>query len=369
MTLMKSSANYLIRGTLLALGLCAIGPVHAQANSGPVTVRVDRPLRPLERPLTDDGTAEPFLKPPVEYSGKTEKTVTATKLNKATPLRRLSIEPTVGSRLTFKSVPGGVVFGMAARFTDALSNDEWRGSRVEQLESGWQLRSRTGLTLLLPEDSASFMGAALAFSTSRDAGDWLVDIAGDGSIHLSYPLENTEAGMVLARADLAPQLCLPIFAGGKSLIVDRDVRLRADGERLRFEADLEVRFYRPERNPGGEELAGRVGTVALDASHSPATGKLQLSAPEGPQVQRMASYLKRASELAGWIGFFRWANSAEVEGLDEFANVARKQAHPVLTPRKIDRAETATWVTGGAIRPPAVIPDWMKDHRERVLED
>ena len=175
--------------------------------------------------------------------------------------------------------------------------------------------------------------------------------------------------MVVARADLAPQFCLPIFAGGKSLIVDRDVRFRVDGDRLRFEADLEVRFYRPERNPGGEELAGRVGTVPLHSSLNREAGELRLSAPEGAQYERMASYLERASELAGWIGFFRWANAAEVEGLDEFARVALEQALPVLTPRKVDRAETAAWVSGGAVRPPAVIPDWMKEHRERVLGD
>jgi len=369
MALMSTSISVASRVALVALGLCCSSSVFAQSSSAPVTVRVERPLRPLPRPLTDDGSAKPFLQPPVEYGKLAKNELGEVGAAETTTLLRSSVDPTAGSRMTFESVPGGVVFGLSARFSDPQVEREWRGSRLERGDAGWTLRSSNGRFLVLPTETASFVSAAYAFASNREAGDWLVDIAAGGEIHLSYPLKDSDAGMVVARADLAPQLCMPIYAGGKSLIVDRDVRMSVAGERLAFEADLEVRFYRPERNPGGEELAGRVGTVPLRCEVNPETGVASLIAPEGPRLELMASYLERLSGLAGWVGFFRWARASEVEGLAEFASDLAARARPVATPVKIDRGEAAAWVSGGAIRTPAEIPDWMREHRKRLLAD
>ncbi len=362
---MKPSAIWKKSAVVALLALSSSSPMLAQSNARPVTIRTERLVQSESETLG----GKPFLQPPVNYRSKANEVLAAEPVSSNAPMLRSTVEPSVNPRMKFESVPGGIVLGLDARVLSDRAPETWTGSHVVETERGWCLQLQNGTELLLPTERASVISAALVFARSADVGDWLVDIDGAGSIHLAYPMKNTLAGMIAARADLAPQFCRPIFAGGKSLIVDRDVRVRVEGERINFEADLEVRFYRPERNPGGEELAERVGTIPLTCSVEPMTGALSLTAPDGPRLAELAGYLERLSALAGWIGFFRWADGVDVQGLDEFQAALAAEAAPVLTPLRVDRTQTAAWVSGRAVQTPAVIPDWMQEHRERALKD
>jgi hypothetical protein len=283
------------------------------------------------------------------------------------PVLRGQLEPAMANQLTFSKVPGGVVFGMPARFEGDTAGETWTGAAFERGADGWMLRDAAGRALALPREDPSFLSAALAFARDGVHGDWLADLGVGGEVHLAPALVDTTAGMAAVRADLVPLFHLRVPVGAKSIIVDRDVRVLVDGSRLRLEADLEVRFYRPQRTPGGPDLADRVGTIPLACVAGESDGRPDLFGPEGPEIALMAGRLERAAALAGWIGFFRSALAAEVEGLDALGRDLAQSAGSttVRTPRRIDRADLAAWVSGAMVRPPGEVPDWMREYAER----
>ncbi|MFT5284386.1 MAG: hypothetical protein ACI8TQ_000542 [Planctomycetota bacterium] len=345
---MKFNSRHLLNGTLTIALLCFASRADAQSQSGV-------------------SGAKPLIPPPIVTTKSPIKMVTPGLPLSPSPVLRTNLNTTIENPLTFTKVPGGIVFGLLARFANDELEQRWSDASFQRGASGWTLQSKDGSVLRLPEDESSFIAGALAFARNQAAGDWLVDIGAEGAVSLATSIQNTQAGIVAVRADLVPQFFMPIFAGGKSLIVDRDVRLSIRTDQLRFDADLELRLYRPGRNPGGEELADRVGMIPLLRTGAGTNKRPVLSSPEGASMKSIASHLDRLSALAGWIGFFRWANAAKVTGLDALEQELRLSSVSVQTPLTIAREDRVAWVTGSTALPPSEVPAWMREHRERVL--
>jgi hypothetical protein len=281
-------------------------------------------------------------------------------------VRRESLDPAGEAELAFEDVPGGIVFGRVAR-----PAEDWAGASLRRdAGGGLVLVTDGGAEVALPAAEPSLVSAALAFANVGASGEWLIDIGAAGEVRLARELVDTAAGLVAVRADLLPHFFLPIAVDNKSVIVDRDVRFRRapDGASVLFEADLELRYYRPEVRPGEDLGADRVGTIPLDCRTDPATGRPRVSAPEGRGLALIAERLPDAAQLAGWIGFFRWAIENRLDGLDAVRReLAPERVAPVRTPRRITERDRAAWVNGSGAEPPAEIPEWMREHRERVL--
>ena len=81
----------------------------------------------------------------------------------------------------------------------------------------------------------------------------------------------------------------------------------------------------------------------------------------------IAERLSEAAQLAGWIGFFRWAIETELDGVEDVRGSLARDGVTVRTPRRIAYQERAAWISGAGAKPPAEIPDWMREHRAREL--
>lgn len=348
---MKLFVRSAVRTALIPALLCCASLASAQSSSGSTGAEYPEPLTPVPVVMPDGATDL------IAYAGPPA----------PLPVLRANLETAPTKPLGFKKVPGGIVFGLTGHFTTQELATQFLCSRLQRTGDGWSLVSIDGAALELPTDDASLVGAALDFARSKEIGDWLVDISGSGAVSLSVPLRNTQAGIVATRADLVPQFYMPIFAGGKSLIVDQDVRLKTKDSQLFFEADLEVRFFRPGRDGSNTEIAERVGTVPLHSINDPSQTNPVLIVSSGAGLQKIAADLDHLSTLAGWIGFFRWANTFGVKGLDELREELRQTATPVRTPVRINPEDRVAWITGKNATPPAEIPQWLREHREREL--
>jgi hypothetical protein len=338
---------------LLASALLATAPL-AQVETPQPDER--RPPEPL--PVVTGTKAELFV--PRELDG-----IIAAKSVPA-GIRRESLDPVGEAELAFEAVPGGIVFGRVA-----TSANDWSGARLAyDAARGLFVTTGSGVDVALPPAEPSLLAAVLAFTSKDASGEWLVDIGADGEVRLAPELTDSAAGLVAVRADLLPQFYLPMAVGSKSVIVDRDVRFALDpsGTSVRFEADLEIRFYRPEFRPGDEDVAERVGTIALDCSA--ADGRPRLSAPEGRGLSLIAERLPDAAQLAGWVGFFRWAAANELDGLDAVrVALAADESPRVRTPRRILERDRPSWIFGAGAAPPGEVAEWMNEHRERKLRE
>jgi hypothetical protein len=328
-------------------GLALLAPCAALSAQELIDAREPLATAPLRPP-----TAWIELGPP-SHAGAEELGLLASserlELGAAPPpapstVNRAALEEPRGSAAapTFDELPGGIVFGLAARPDPALA-----GARLEL--QGDRLALRSGERLfLLPPASPALLRASLAFAASSRPGDVVVDLPRGGAVLLAPELEDTEAGAVLLRCDRAPHARAAGFAGTKSVIVDRDVRLSADPATglARIAADLEVRFYRVERRWVGPEQAELAGQRAI---------------PAGDARDELARDLAPAAELAGWIGFFRHALATDPEGVYAVAQAlsqAPAEVHP--TPRTLPPA-----VSDG-FRTPSPVADWMRAYRARA---
>jgi hypothetical protein len=275
--------------------------------------------------------------------------------------------------LAFGEVPGGIVLGLAAR--PATGTLEARSLRAAE-GGALSLELADGRRLALPEAEPSLVLACLRFAT-EGAGHWLIDLGAGGEVLLARELVDTRAGIVAVRSDLGPLYFMPSGVGVKSTLVDRDVRLvagAADGAAasLRFETDLELRFYRPSRRDG-ETTAGLGGDAervltAVFRHAGPADVEHRLAAP--PELERpgrlLAGHLGELADLAGWVAFFRWAAANEVAGLPELrAGLESLPADRVSTPRRLREEDRTAWIRGTGVAPDAGIPDWMREHARK----
>ncbi len=288
-------------------------------------------------------------------------------------MTRSRLEAPNEADLSFAEVPGGIVLGLPAR---PLFGDRRAVALVER-DGELALALEDGGNLALPRVSSAILHSSLRFA-AEGTGHWVVDVDAGGSVLLAREFVDTEAGLVAVRADISPLFFLPAGVGVKSNLVDRDVRiaLAPDGASARFEADLELRFYRPQRGIGAldtdEDGAARISAYPLVQTGIDANGRPLLVAPPetGERGRLLVGNLSDLAELAGWIGFFRWAAAAELDGLERVrASLAASPTARVSTPRRIEESDRASWVRGAGSAPPSDIPDWMREHAERVSRE
>lgn len=215
------------------------------------------------------------------------------------PVAREQLDGSGEELLRYHGVPGGIVLGLAARGTSELA-----GARIEgSVESGLALRLADGRSVRCPELSPDALRTCLAFAGQRQ--DALVDLT---RVHGAAPrlapaYEGSSLAPLLVRMDCTPHRVLPGTRGWKSLIVDRAVRCEVRGEELVLSADLEVRFY---DDGGGSGWARRVSTV-----DSPAADFV------GPRSAfDLAHELAPLAEIAGWLGFLRFAEEMDPSGIE-----------------------------------------------------
>jgi hypothetical protein len=257
------------------------------------------------------------------------------------------------------------VLGRTPATPDALAG----GALSIRVDAGrLSLADATGHRWRLPAAAPSLVTGALAFASRDSAAEWLVDIEADGSVHLAPELKDTAAGLAALRADLVPGAITPSLRTTKTVLVDRAVRLRLDGAELRLEADVELRAYEPSTWEGSEVGAVRRRTVPF-ASHVGPDGTPSLRGPAGEGNEAMATHLGELSSLAGWIGFFRWARAAGVEGLDDLPAALPREPDAPRTPTHVSDKERADWILRGHARSPGEVPDWMRRFRANEGSD
>jgi hypothetical protein len=253
----------------------------------------------------------------------------------------LDAPATAAEAPAFDALPGGIVFGRAARPSPELA-----GARL--VLQGERLALQTGERLfLLPAAAPAHLSVCLDFARRARPSDVAVDIQWNGTVLLAPELLDTEVGALLIAADRSPH-ALAGHPHSKSVIVDRDVRVTADpatGKAL-LAADLEVRFYRQGSAWLGPDAADCVGMRAV---------------PAGDASDALARDLAAGAELAAWIGFFRHALATDPEGVNAVAQAlaAGPAAAPCPTPRNVPLRER------DAFREPSPVPDWMRAYRAR----
>lgn len=232
----------------------------------------------------------------------------------------LLVEPPAVTRATldgageelqrFHGLPGGIVLGLEASVGAELAA-ACAGARLEGTPgSGLALRLADGRRLALPGIAAEELGALLEFRAG--GSDALVDLHGPWvEPRLAPALAHGPLADELVRLDRVPHTLRPETRAWKTLIVDRAVRVEASGNALRLAADLEVRLYAPEDARAGWAVRGG----ALEAAGAGFVGP-RTEADLGTELAPLA-------ELAGWLGFLRWAERLDPRGMVELRAAAR----------------------------------------------
>ena len=284
--------------------------------------------------------------------------------SEAVDLRALALpEPLAPTRSAFDGagaaslavddIPGGIVFGRTAR---SLSSEAWSGIHLDAA-GRVHLVSAGGADFVLPPTPLSIVVPCSEFALQHAADDTLIDMVGY-DIRLAPELVDTHAGAIALRADVAPHAHMPGLECYRSVILDGDIRLRADAPQgaVAFEVDLEVHMY-GHAGPRGHAL--RALAVKL------VDGRLQVSVNPG-----LEAALREVADLAGWIGFFRWARQQDLPGLADVATRLRElRPAPVPTPRTCNRSAGPPPAQSGFASAREALPDWMRVHREKVLTE
>lgn len=233
--------------------------------------------------------------------------------DEASPVARESLDAETEGSVPFGVAPGGIVLGLAA--TPAASDAElWQGARLRFEEPATlSLVAGDGSAYVLPALDRASLASFLAF-LADGRSDTLIDIYGE-NLQLAPAFAGSALARRLERADRAPRLCIPGVGERKSLIVDSALSFQVPPgtSRIAFVADLEIRFY------------GKQDSWLLkDALHCTATwpfhaeGNRVQSLRELPAKTRLdvlESPLRDVARIAGWLGFLRWAEQVDPQGL------------------------------------------------------
>jgi hypothetical protein len=277
------------------------------------------PIGPIEVPTSTPGISYAgFAYPSLAVLGPAASTPATAPVNPFAVAEAVSADASVrrdgldsnAKSLDFDAIPGGVVFGLAARPDRYVA-----GARI--LFAAHRLAIVVGEeTFLLPDASPTLMRSCLAFATRRRPDDVLVNIFPDASVGLAEEFLDTRAGAALIRCDQVPHAAFREYRSGKSLLVDRDVRLRFfDSGLAEPEADLEVRLYRPGGDVFGSTRAQRDDGFAVRGS-------------------ALEDDLADPTRVAAWIGVFRWALDADPDGVAAVRTALEREPREVVpTPR------------------------------------
>jgi len=213
------------------------------------------------------------------------------------PITRETLDGEGETLHRFEGIPGGIVLGLRA-----ATPAELRGARLERDGSG-------ALGLRLDAGSGGGFVRAPSFSPERlrlcarfvrGHLDGLVDL-GSGPPRIAPAFAGTELAELLVRMDQLPHRLAPETREWKTLIVDRSTGVELRGDELVFPADLEVRCYGDGDGTGWARRALRI-----EASGAEFVGP-RLAHDLGRELSPLA-------ELAGWLGFLRWVESADPAG-------------------------------------------------------
>jgi len=217
------------------------------------------------------------------------------------PISREFLDGSAEELVRFHGLPGGIVLGRVARPVAELAS-ELDGARIERTpEGGLALRLADGTVLRGPAIPLDTLRACLEFLAG--GSDALVDLQGAyDPPKLAPAFAGSAVAPLLVRMDGVPHATLPMTRAWKSVIVDREVRVRRAGDELVLAADLEVRFY---DDPDGSGRARRVGTIDVLG--------VDFVGPRPADDWSVA--LAPLAELAGWLGFLSWAARTDAVGV------------------------------------------------------
>jgi hypothetical protein len=221
---------------------------------------------------------------------------------------RLAVEPPPITRDTltdegdsmhrYAGLPGGIVLGLTAQVPAELA-----GARLVRDENGvlgLRLDARSGGRFVrAPNLAPEWVRACARFV--RGHLDGLFDLGYEGSSRPAPAFAGGEFTALLKRMDEVPHRVAPETRVWKTLILDRATRVELAGDQLAFGADLEVRCY---TDAGGTGWARRARVI--DASGADFIGPRMAGDLSGE--------LAPLTEIAGWLGFLRWAEHADPQG-------------------------------------------------------
>jgi hypothetical protein len=228
------------------------------------------------------------------------------------PVARETLEGSAETLQRYDGLPGGIVLGLEARPQGELAAAS-DGARIRgSVADGLELLLADGRVLRAPRIAPERLVACIAFAGARD--DALVDLhlGANGEPRVAAAFAGSALQDELVALDRVPHRELPETTAWKSLIVDREVRMDAREGALALDADLEVRFYLD-----GRGWARRLLTVGVAGASW-----------VGPRLERdLGDELAPLAELAGWIGFLRWAERVDPEGSARLRSEAAAAAY------------------------------------------
>jgi hypothetical protein len=218
------------------------------------------------------------------------------------PIARETLDGDGAGLHRYHGLPGGIVLGLSACVPAELEGA--RIARDERGVLGLRLDERFGGGFVkVPALEPDRLRACACFV--RERLDGLVDLtAGYGMApRLAPAFANSELGELLVRMDQVPHRLVPETRAWKTLIVDRATRVSLRAGELAFAADLEVRCY---DDRAGTGWARRV--LVIDAPGADFIGPRM--------VWDLCGELVPLAEVAGWLGFLRWAERVDPRGFE-----------------------------------------------------
>ena len=201
-------------------------------------------------------------------------------------------------------VPGGIAFGEKAVLDREGVRLRFDGEQLE-LEAGNGSRWR------MPAEEAATLRASLDFALQahRLESHAAVDMDERGRIRISPALRDTDMGFSLVVADTQPFRHISTLPADKSIIMDNAVKFfQAEGQRMDFITDYEVRYLRADRRKIAQtrvalqyryEDSGRrsayLGEWGTDTRRLPANAPFEALGEDTAEVAR----------LAAWVALFR----------------------------------------------------------------
>ncbi|PCI74670.1 MAG: hypothetical protein COB20_14860 [SAR86 cluster bacterium] len=202
-------------------------------------------------------------------------------------------------------VPGGVALGEVASLGFAPTELVFRDGELALVDE-------EGMNWRLPEIGLEDAKALFDFVARSEVinSDAIVDIDADGKVQISSVLRDTDVGFAIMHADTQPFKFVPNLRVTKSVIIDIGVDWQqvAEGGRLQFEVDYEVRFLSADNMRIAQTQAAleyQFNSAGKTSDYLDSWGRYASRLDEKLDYSGLGQSMTEVATYAGWIGLFR----------------------------------------------------------------
>lgn len=218
------------------------------------------------------------------------------------PVSRETLDGEAEGLHRYTGLPGGIVLGLPARVPEELAAS--RLARNERGELGLWVDERFGGHFLrAPEIAPEHLQAFMRFV--RAGLDGLIDLPSRYGTRprLAPAFSGSGLEALLEEMDKTPHRVFPATRPYKTVILDRATAVVLRQDTFAFTADLEVRGYDDAGQTGWSRRA-----LVIDALGADFVGPRR--------AEDLQAELAPLAEIAGWLGFLRWAEREDPLGFD-----------------------------------------------------